>query len=941
MNTTTLAIDFGTTRTKVAWFDEQAREPRLIDLGLRSGGVLPSVFYLPMESTGRILLGDEAQAMTGSDPAGLVSELKRDLHKPGKIRLGPGRIAIEREQLAALLFRYLRERCQTADAALTSCCLTVPATFGEPQREAIRRAATLGGFRDVTLLEEPVAAAQLWLAGVGQKISDHALVCDAGRTTDLTLVHLVNGRYRSDPRVIPEEAIPHAASEAEAVAEVAEAVRGFARKCADVGVRNVPILLTGGGAQLKGLRETVEQLKAGPVFLWQHAEFAAVLGAAAHNPIAARTTNTTAGPEGLVVFEQAVLMAAADGKVTTDEIARLQQIVREQNITRAAVIEIVSQNLKKGAQEIIRELTSSARQDTGGAMLLDSVALKAKITADLEAIRKAEADLLECDETIPRLAPHGLEAWKQAAAMEWPEGQWLLGECYYNKGTGLEHNPAAAVQYFERAAKGGFAKAQVSLATCYANGEGVSRDPKKAATLLKSAFETGEAFAGTSLGTNYLYGTDVAKDEERAFQLLTQALRQGCNWAHFHLGLCYLTGRGVQQAEEEAQRHFQVVVTAARRGANSGGKSAQCVLGLCYQNGRGVEANPKIAAEWFKRAADQGAAGARVALGNCYYFGSGVVQDTKLAMEFFRKAADQGHVEGQTSLANLLLSGKGGVIDPPAAREWFRKAAEKGDAEGAHEYGKCLVDGIGGEQDIEQALVWIQRAAEQSHAGAQNTLGLCHEDGIGVPADWNAAFRCFTQAAQQGFADGIFNQARCHFHGAGTVKDFDKAESLLRTGAEAGHIPSMAWLGAMLASDRAGSEWNEGVEWLNKAAEAEHPMALYELGICYVHGRRIPKNEGHGIELIRRAAELNHASAQCFMGYRWLQSEPVEAEKWFRKSAEQGDYHGQIGLGLCYFNGWGVGRDIRTAAQWFKPAADAGIAEAMTNLGRCHASGLL
>jgi actin-like ATPase involved in cell morphogenesis len=201
-----IAIDFGTTRTKIAFFDERRGAARLIELGRDQRSIIPSVFYLPTEGA-TILVGDEAQEMAESDPEGIVIGLKREIHKRGKIRRGPGREAIERDRLAAHLFAHIRRKCQDEvyhGLEVVRCCLTVPAAFGEPQREAVRRAAEFGGFKSITIIEEPVAAAMAWLSDAGQNVADCVLVCDVGGgTTDFALVRLVNGCFRTDEIVAP------------------------------------------------------------------------------------------------------------------------------------------------------------------------------------------------------------------------------------------------------------------------------------------------------------------------------------------------------------------------------------------------------------------------------------------------------------------------------------------------------------------------------------------------------------------------------------------------------------------------------------------------------------------------------------------------------------------------------------------------------------------
>ena len=52
----------------------------------------------------------------------------------------------------------------------------------------------------------------------------------------------------------------------------------------------------------------------------------------------------------------------------------------------------------------------------------------------------------------------------------------------------------------------------------------------------------------------------------------------------------------------------------------------------------------------------------------------------------------------------------------------------------------------------------------------------------------------------------------------------------------------------------------------------------------------------------------------------------------FTKSAEQGNVDAQNNLGVMYFVGEGVSRDVDKAKQWFEKAAAQGNAEAKGNL---------
>ena len=56
-------------------------------------------------------------------------------------------------------------------------------------------------------------------------------------------------------------------------------------------------------------------------------------------------------------------------------------------------------------------------------------------------------------------------------------------------------------------------------------------------------------------------------------------------------------------------------------------------------------------------------------------------------------------------------------------------------------------------------------------------------------------------------------------------------------------------------------------------------------------------------------------------------------------AANQGDAAAQYNLGVCYYNGEGVTKDIKEAARLFKLAADQGDARAQCYLGVCYEYG--
>ena len=70
-----------------------------------------------------------------------------------------------------------------------------------------------------------------------------------------------------------------------------------------------------------------------------------------------------------------------------------------------------------------------------------------------------------------------------------------------------------------------------------------------------------------------------------------------------------------------------------------------------------------------------------------------------------------------------------------------------------------------------------------------------------------------------------------------------------------------------------------------------------------------------------------------------MPKDAVEAVKWYRKAAEQGDADAQFNLGVMYAKGEGVPQNHAEALKWFRLAADQGNARAQYNLGFMYAKG--
>ena len=101
-------------------------------------------------------------------------------------------------------------------------------------------------------------------------------------------------------------------------------------------------------------------------------------------------------------------------------------------------------------------------------------------------------------------------------------------------------------------------------------------------------------------------------------------------------------------------------------------------------------------------------------------------------------------------------------------------------------------------------------------------------------------------------------------------------------------------------------EYDEAYRMLLRLANRGDAKAMLELGMMYVRGRGVCKNE-------------------------------VTALDWFKKAAELGNSSAQFNIGLSYNEGLGVPRNLETAIYWYSKAAENGNEDAHVNLAHLYA----
>ena len=189
----------------------------------------------------------------------------------------------------------------------------------------------------------------------------------------------------------------------------------------------------------------------------------------------------------------------------------------------------------------------------------------------------------------------------------------------------------------------------------------------------QKAARKGYASAQVNLAVLSLAGWGTRPNAGEALYWLHAAAQQGYAPALFDLGIIYLEGCGVRRDYTEAFRFFE-------KGALAGDAAAQVNLGYLYDQGLGTAQNRSEAAKWYRRAADTGDPRAQYNLADLYLRGEGVPRDEAGAFAWFQKAALGGHAEARIMLGSMYAAGVGARADAAAAYMWLSLAALQGDS---------------------------------------------------------------------------------------------------------------------------------------------------------------------------------------------------------------------------------------------------------------------
>ncbi len=184
-----VGIDFGTTTSLIAVVREG--KPQLIP-NERGTYITPSVVGL--SPSGELLVGEPAKNQMIAYPERTVASVKRLMGSERTIVLGDQEFTPQ--EIAAVILKKLKlDAEQYLGTVVEEAVLSVPAYFTDAQRQAVKDAGEIAGFKVERLINEPTAAALAY--GFREEETQTILVYDlGGGTFDVSIIRAVEGAFK-------------------------------------------------------------------------------------------------------------------------------------------------------------------------------------------------------------------------------------------------------------------------------------------------------------------------------------------------------------------------------------------------------------------------------------------------------------------------------------------------------------------------------------------------------------------------------------------------------------------------------------------------------------------------------------------------------------------------------------------------------------------------
>ncbi len=218
--------------------------------------------------------------------------------------------------------------------------------------------------------------------------------------------------------------------------------------------------------------------------------------------------------------------------------------------------------------------------------------------------------------------------------------------------------------------------------------------------------------------------------------------------------------------------------------------------------------------------------------------------------------------------------------------------------------------------------------AQRGDGYAMYQYAIALEYGNGVEKDEKQALFWYRKSCSTGCPDGQYEMASIFQWGAlGMEANEAEAIRLYGEAAQQGHAKGQNSYGYFLETDNP----KEAVRWYKESAQNGFSMGMSNYARCIYYGIGSEKKFDEAFKWLVKAAEADEKNdgAQYMLGILYFNGDGVEKDlvrsaQWYKKAAENGNLNAQYELALCYLYGDGVEVSNEDAIYWFKAGSALG-----------------
>ena len=316
------------------------------------------------------------------------------------------------------------------------------------------------------------------------------------------------------------------------------------------------------------------------------------------------------------------------------------------------------------------------------------------------------------------------------------------------------------------------------------------------------------------------------------------------------------------------------------------------LLSSCYLENNFTACDPRGELSLLEKCAQNGDLSSQYNLGARYLEGWEAPKDLNKAFYWTELAAKKGDDRAESNLGWFYYKGWGVNKDDNKAFEWTQKAAQQGNTPAYNNLGFYYSHGVGVPVDWKKGVEYYQLAADKGYIDAYQSLAIIYSHGKGVPQDKNKALELAKKAVDNGSEIAIYNLGTIYYSMGQTTE----AILWLRKAANLNISVAQAELAGVLAETAKNeAEKQEARQWLEKALAQNEPYAYAVAGTLYSEkNQAFPHDEAKAFDYYLKAAEMSEESAQTLIGLWYLNGKHVQkdeqkAVEWFERAANSGD----------------------------------------------------